>query len=286
MFQKAGSRPPFRKLSQVIVKRASRGLLFSLIAAVGAGVGLAQTTSTATQDPQAVAILGKYLQVSGGTGALESIQDYTESGDVAFNWAGKQVQGTVTIKGKGLADFRMDSTLPNGTQSWVINHLSGVLVTIDGKPHDLAPYNLINVGDLTIPAIRIAAAANDPSTGISYLGEHTVNGHETYEVQLTPAANPAFAPIQGLAGAGAIDLFVDATNFELIEETETLHGRRNVPQTYEQEIDFADYQPEDGVLVPLSVSEIFAGQPTWKVTVSSVAFNVGLSDSDFTIPQQ
>lgn len=238
------------------------------------------------RDPQALTILSQYVQASGVLQTITATQDYTESGNVTFNWAGKQVQGTVVTKGRGATQFRMDAQTAEGNQTWIVDGLSGIVVTVDGKTHDLAPYNLKNAGSLTLPVIRIAAALNNPTTSLRYMGQVTENGALAYQIRVTPPVEKGLAVIPRLKGPGIIDLFLDTKTYQLIAEVEMFHGDRNVAQTYSEELDFSNYQATNGVLVPLTVVEKVSGQQTWSIALSNVTFNTGLTDADFATNAQ
>jgi hypothetical protein len=44
---------------------------------------------------------------------------------------------------------------------------------------------------------------------------------------------------------------------------------------------FSDYRAINGILVPFSITERVAGQTTWTIQLSQIAFNTGLGDTDF-----
>lgn len=259
------------------------GFFFSL---VSIQAQQSPTLSPPARDPQALTILTQYVQALGGLSAIASIQDYTASGAVTFNWAGQQVQGTVTVKGRGTSQFRMDSNTSEGNESWIADGLSGTLTTINGKTQPLAPYNLVNAGSLTLPVLRIAAALNNQTTAVHYMGQVTQSGRSAYQVRLVPAVDKDLVLIPDLTGAGTIDLFIDGTTYQLLAEVEAIHDSRNIEQTYTQELDFSNYQMASGTLVPLAVAEKFGCQLTWSITLSNINFNTGLSDADFTTNAQ
>ncbi len=39
---------------------------------------------------------------------LSSVQDFTASGTITYYWAGQQVQGPATVRGRGTDQFRLD----------------------------------------------------------------------------------------------------------------------------------------------------------------------------------
>jgi hypothetical protein len=85
-------------------------------------------SQTAPQrDQQALTILGQTIAVGGGLGLLTSIQDITETGTVKFDWD-EEVTGSITIKGRGLREFRMDAELPEGRRSAVVPRQNAIRV--------------------------------------------------------------------------------------------------------------------------------------------------------------
>lgn len=261
---------------------ASLLVSFAILVSVSPVVG----QQAVTRDSQAQTILAQYLQSSGGIATINALQDYTASGNVVFDWAGRQVQGNVIVKGRGANQFRMDATTSEGSQTWIVDHLCGSLTTIDGKTASLPPYNLLNAGSLTIPAIGIAATVAAPTTTIRYVGEVTENGHLTYQIRLIPSVGKGLAVIPGLQKPGMIDLFIDSTTYQLISEVEILHDARDATQTYTHELDFSSYQGMNSVLIPLTITEQISSQQTWSINLTSVNFNTGLADADFATSSQ
>src|SRR5487761_474089 len=99
-----------------------------------------QPTAPAARDPQAVSVLTKCLTASGGAQAISAIQDFTATGNVTYFWAGEQVQGSVTVRGIGAGDFRLDANLPDGTRSWAATGLDGNVKDATGKTTNIPIY--------------------------------------------------------------------------------------------------------------------------------------------------
>lgn len=246
---------------------------------------LAQTNlHTVARDPQALAILGQFFQASGGSQAVASIQDYTAFGTVEFNWGGQQVQGTVAVKGRGGYQFRMDATTSEGNENWIVDGLIGALFTPDGRQHSIPPYNLENAG--TLPIFRITNLVNQSATTVQYMDEITENGRSAFRIRLIPPIPHDLALIAGLNDPGTIDLLIDSSTHELLSETETFCGTRDTRQTYTHELEFSNYHMTNGLLVPYGVEEKVSGQLTWSMTLSTIEFNVGLTDADFATSTQ
>lgn len=70
------------------------------------------------RDVQALDILTRSLS---GAGDLGSVQDFSDTGMITYYWAGEAVQGPVTVHGKGLSKFRMDSSVSGAPRSLVMS---------------------------------------------------------------------------------------------------------------------------------------------------------------------
>src|SRR5579862_7752056 len=140
------------------------------------------TTPAVTKDAQAVALLSQSLSAAGGLSAINSIQDFTGTGNVTYNWAGESVQAPVMVRGMGVPNFRLDASLSNGTRTWAVSGYAAILITPDGNRTPLGSYNLMTAGSMTIPYIRIASILGDTTTSISYVGVAPFNGGQAIQV--------------------------------------------------------------------------------------------------------
>lgn len=233
-----------------------------------------------TKDPQAVALLTQSLNVAGGLSAISSIQDFTGTGTVTYNWA-EPIQAPVTVRGMGINNFRLDASLPNGTRTMAVSGYSGVLLTPDSTRTSLGYYNFATAGSMTIPHVRIAAALSDNTTSISCLGAVSFNGGQAIQIHFA-ANDPNFAGVSSLSTVGTFDIYLDPASSLVIGLTETGHSDSNFTTVYVHEIDFSNYESSGNVVAPYTITEKIGGQATWSITLSSVSFNGGLTDSIFT----
>lgn len=121
-------------------------MLLRMVACILVGCGLALGQSpqnlfanrpqlalvVTASDAQAVSIASQALAAAGGLQNLSVLQDYTAKGQITYYWAGKEVQGAVTLRGRGLDQFRLDANLPEGARSWAVSHGMGKLLSTDG----------------------------------------------------------------------------------------------------------------------------------------------------------
>lgn len=241
-----------------------------------------QTTTTVQRDPQALTVLTKAVNAAGGATALAAVQDFNASGTITFNWAGDQVQGPVTVQSKGFHQFRMDASVPGGTQSLIINGYAGTLTPAYGQKIRLPSWNAMTSSSLTFPAARIANALADSSTTVTYVGLVTWNGSQVHQIHVAPQIDPMLNP-NHFSAVGAFDLYIDPASYTVQGLSETMWWSGNFPQAYQRELAFSNYTSTNGLLLPFAVTEKLGGQQTWTLQLRAISFNTGLTDADFQL---
>lgn len=84
------------------------------------------------RDPQGISILEQVLTTAGGLPAIAAINDFSGSGTVTY-FLKEQAEGSVTIRGLGLHEFRLDASLSGGQQSWIVNGSAALLKDPSGN---------------------------------------------------------------------------------------------------------------------------------------------------------
>jgi hypothetical protein len=241
-----------------------------------------QAPTTATQNPQAVALLTQSLNAMGGISAISAIQDYTGTGTITYNWANEPVQAAATVQSMGVNTLRVDSNLNTGTQTWALDRMAGVFIAPSGTRRNASFYNLATAGGLTFPALRLVSILQSTATTVTYVGQVTRNGTTAYQVHCVLPANASTPPAPNLPAFGAFDLFIDATSLLVVSLQETAYAESNFQVSFLHEIDFSNYQTVGGVAVPFAIAESIGGQRTWSLSLSSLSFNSGLTEAVFT----
>jgi hypothetical protein len=261
---------------------AALGLVFLLPHFVAQQSATQQTSTTTIQrDQQALTVLTQVVKNAGGAVALAAIQDVTGSGNITYYWAGEEVQGTVTVKGRGTGQFRLDATLSNGVRSWAVSNGTGFVKEADGTVSQIPFHNTVNFGNLTFPFSSIASAVGDSSAGITYIGLETRNGNQVHHIQ-TQRTLPAVGDPKGLfARLTRREFFIDATSFQIVATLDMVHPPDASTIDYPREVQFSDYRVVNGILVPFSIVEVATGQRTYSIQLNQVTFNSGLQDTDF-----
>jgi hypothetical protein len=260
--------------------------LLSLLVAVcllPANVFPQQLTPTPARSVQAVALLSQAVGTSGGLQTLAGIQDFVASGNITYFWADDPVIGSVTVRGRGIDQFKLEGTTPKGQHAWVADGGSGSVRNLDGSVVALSYQNAINLGSLTLPALALAAALRDSTTSVTYLGVADVNGAKLEQIRVQRKAKAPIDPNNMLSKMSTRDYFVDPTTAQVVLVRDSMAAPDNSSELYPHEVAFSDYRNSNGVLVPYAISEQFGGQRTWTIQLTAIAFNQGLSDADFEL---
>jgi len=239
-----------------------------------------QSVVTPQRDPQALVILQRCSAAGGGAQAFGTIQDFLASGIITYHLAGQDVVGSVTVQGKGLTEFRLDSVLPQGTRSFKVMGAAGSITTEDGKTRALSYYNLMTAANLTFPGARVAGVLNKSAIKLQYVGLVSFETAQAYQIHVAPPVDPTLDPPSGATQFGSFDLYVDPTTYQLLELSESIWPVNN-SQSLRHAIRYSNYQSAGPVVVPYGISDFVNGQEIWTISLSSISFNNGSSDSIF-----
>jgi hypothetical protein len=252
--------------------------------------GQTATTTGATQDPKAISILTQALTVAGGAQAINSVSDYTATGNITY-YTGDPINGTVTLAGLGLLSFRLDATLPSGVRSWAVQN--GVItnksetgaVSSTATPKVVPSSEAVTyrsplfpnaIAFPTRPLLNLTTVGNQ-RYGLFYQGEVQVDGETVYDVQIQVMLPPSSSSQSSAAPLRTRDLLIDASTFQIVRVIEEY-----VPHV-RHEYRYSDYQAVKSVLFPFAIAEYIGGQAVSSIQLNSVALNQGLQTSSFAL---
>lgn len=235
------------------------------------------------RDPQALTILGQCLSVSGGQAAVAAIQDFSGKGTITYNWANQPVSGSVMISGKGLAQFRMDTSISGATKGFIVNGSAGNSIDENGGVTRLPFYSVMTAGSLTLPANRLIASFIDPSVSLKYVGLVSWDGSQVYQIHVAPRPSWLSNLAASFSKVGEFDFYVDSTSYQVRGLSETIWPVTHPTQGYLHEIVFSNYTSTNGLSVPFGITEKIEGQQTWSIALTSLTFNSGVADSSFRL---
>ena len=241
----------------------------------------AQQSPPPQRDPQGLAVLKQAIAAAGGSNALGSVQDFTASGSITYFWADQQVEGSVMLRGRGTNEFRLDANLPQGTRSWPVSKGEGSLLEATGARSSIPFSNSWNLGSLSAPHLGMLAALSDTSMSVVLVGQTAVANKQVYDVRL----QKSFTLTEDLTGElsrwTSKDYLIDSENFMLMA-TQDVENSNDAPwQSFKHQVLFSDYRAVNGVILPFLIIETINGQQTWKVQITSITLNTGLTDSAF-----
>lgn len=263
--------------------RLRLGLLAFLLALFVASPVLTQQTSTSTaqRDQQALTVLSQVIKAAGGQATLAAIQDITGSGTITYYWAGEEVQGNVTVKGRGIGQFRLDATLTTGVRSWAVNNGTGFTKETDGTVSQIPHHNTVNFGNLTFPLYFMSTIIGDASTSITYIGLEAKSGTQVHHLRTEKIFSSKADPGGIVSKLTTRDFFIDSTSYQIVATQDMVHPEGASTIDYPREMQFSDYRTVNGVLVPFAITEVATGQRTYSIQLNQVSFNSGFQDSDF-----
>jgi hypothetical protein len=245
-------------------------------------VSLTSFAQTAIQrDQQALTILTQTIAAGGGQDLLTSIHDLTETGTVTYYYD-KEISGSITVKSHGLHQFRMDADLPEGRRSTVVNDASGSLTEEDGRFRPVFRQSAADLWSVTLPYLPLIAAIQDSSTKILYGGLTTHNGASVYQIRIEKVYTSQQDTTGVRGNREGRDIYIDPNSFLVIAIFDQIHFNSLQDSGVPHEFLYSNYQTENGIAMPLTISETVRGVTGATMSLSQVTFNTGLSDSDFS----
>jgi hypothetical protein len=251
--------------------------LLPCVLAVGFASNAQQTSTTVTQDPQAITVLQQSIKTMGSTLPSDSVA----TGSVQTVAGSQTSQGTIRILTRGSAESLVQMTMPDATRTTIYangqaNELIGAAVTI--SPLELVVTS--QAADFPIPLF--VGLLNDPDTSFQYVGLESSNGASLHHIQTwdSYASQPG---LQSLSSLSTRDIWIDANSGLPQRISYVSHPAQGAVVGTSIDVFLSNYQNSSGVLYPSTIQKSLNGTPWASITIQSVAFNTGLSDSSFPI---
>jgi hypothetical protein len=266
------------------MRRSLAVAIFTILLVLPASLPAQQATQTSPapqRDPQAVSLLRQSLSTAGGPSALATVLDFTATGKITYFWTEKGEQGTVTIKSRGMNQFRLEATISDGVLTGVMNN--GVTWTkeTNGTIHQLPNQHTDNAGNKYLPFAEIAAALADPTVSITDLGMVTEGEQQAHGIRVQKTFSGLDDSMHTRARLTRRDFFIDPATFLVVRTRDLVPTRSDIVPTVVHDVAFSNYQAQNGVLFPFSIVEALNHQHTIALQFDQVKFNSGLGDTDF-----
>jgi hypothetical protein len=162
-----------------------------------------------------------------------------------------------------------------------VNNKSGQMKDIRGKTTPISFANAVNKGNLICPLAEIAARLQDTTVGVTYVGLTTFEGQQVHQISTRRILGTDTGRGQFLNTLTTRDFFIDPQTFQVLATLDKGHPDDKDQVNFPHQIVFSDYRAVNGILIPFSITERVAGQKTWTIQLSQIAFNNGLGDVDF-----
>jgi outer membrane lipoprotein-sorting protein len=258
---------------------------FSLLALTSADAVAAAKQYQLTQDPQAVAVAQAAFAAMGGAQAVAAYQDSVASGTATMYAGGTPVSYPITMKSKGLRETRVELQLPKGTNVRIVNQGQGAIVRPDGTVNSLYSNNTFYEHVNHIPLLSVLAEYSTGNVNLLYKGTAQVQGQseDVIEIDFVPNLDPLQGPI--FASMNRTLFFVNRITGFVDKIQATPFNEGDSKNTFTEELYLSDYRSVNGLQVPFRQTLFINGQLDTDMKFQSVTFNVGLSDSDFSLPQ-
>ena len=255
---------------------------FSLLILLLTGqVAFAQASASSqppVRDPQAFAL----LQASATAMAASTPSDSVATGSVTLVAGSSTDQGTIRILTKGNAETAVQVQTTSGS-SWAVTYSNALASRTDGTTtKSLYLEQAASSRCIYFPYPVIADLLTNPDAAFTYVGLETSGQGSLQHIQAwnTFNSNP---PFQFLASFTVMDIWLDATS-GLPREISFIHrdgggSAPKIPIT----VFYSNYQNANGALYPYLIQQTVNGTLWATVTIQSVIFNAGLSDTNFAV---
>jgi hypothetical protein len=238
---------------------------------------LAQTTTTTpTQDPQAVTVLQQSVVAMGTTVPSDS----TATGRITTLAGSLTENGTITILTRGTDQTSEQIQTPHGsTVVYSQGQASGVA---GSTPTPLPMERAVTSQCPQFPLVLVIGALNNADTSYKYFGLETLDVGSVHHIQIwnSFASTPK---LQAMAKFSVKDIWIDAKSGLPQKISYTQRDGGGATPGIAIEVFFSDYRNVGGVLYPFSIQESMNGTPWATITIQSVILNTGLTDSNFPV---
>jgi hypothetical protein len=259
------------------MRRAGIAFLVSLVFLTSSPVVSQQTPTSAQRDSKAVALLQQSVLAMGGTVPPDSVA----TGSVTIVAGSLTSNGTIRILTRGTSQTSEQILLPES--STTVTYSGGFAnQTVDSTTTGLSLERAATAQSVCFPLPFLAGALANLDVSLQYVGLETLNQQSVqhFRLQNSFASQRIF---QQLAEFAVFDVWLDASSalparISFVRRD----GGGSVPRI-PMDAYFTNYRTVSGIAYPSQISISLNGTPWTTVTISNVAFNTGLSDSNFSI---
>lgn len=236
----------------------------------------AQTTPVS--DPQALSLAQKSVAAMIGNSSLVDVQ---LQGNVVSIFGADSETGRGTFQAKGTGESRVDLNLNKQVRSDVRSVASGVPVGSwkrdAASSKSYSNHNCWTDAAWFFPALSALSQTANPNFIFSYLGQQKRGAVTAEHLRVY---QQGLGPIPQLS---TMDFYLDTVSLLPLAVAFKQHPDNDLLTDIPVEVNFASYQPINGVQVPFHFQRMFNGGVVLDVTVTNAVLNTGVSDSVFSL---
>jgi len=248
-------------------------LLISAVCAVAQNAPSSDAFAVALAQQSVVALTG------GAT-----LRDVTLNASVTSILGADYETGTAVLEAKGSGESRVDLRLSGGTRSDVRNLANGApggAWKRNGSTSTAyAQHNCWTDASWFFPTLTSLSQTANPNFVFKYIGQEQHGSVNTQHIRVYQSSSQN-SPISALS---TMDFYLDAVSLLPIALGFNAHPDDDMGTKLPTEIDFANYQPVNGIQLPFHFQKILNGLVVLDVTITGSAFNTGLTDTLFILP--
>ncbi|HEV2416459.1 MAG TPA: hypothetical protein VGX94_01510 [Terriglobia bacterium] len=258
-------------------------ILFAAAPAFGQAGQSPSTMPAPVRDPQAVVLLSQVLSRLKSTPT--AITDVSLTASATYTAGSDQETGTATLQALGAEQSRVTLNLDNGQRQEIRNGFMGAWSGTDGAAHPMAGHNCWADASWFYPLLTLENAAADPTLSVAFAGPTTINGEAVEELVLSRVMPNQSATVTAeIQKLSTVHFYLDSSSLLPVEIEFNTHPDKNFYQDIPLDVEFSDYRPVSGVLVPFHIQKFIQHSLLLDLEVSGAAVNSGLSAGEFALP--
>ncbi|MCI0538652.1 MAG: hypothetical protein L0Z50_25880 [Verrucomicrobiales bacterium] len=228
------------------------------------------------RDPEAVTVLNRAIAIAGWASPPA---DAVAKGSVSRNGDERLEAFAFEFRGKGLSQYRI--AVQDELATTTVSDGVGAAVIGARGTHRLQPHSTMLNRPWILPFYSMLSQAMHPETDIQYLGVDDSTGEPAHRLEVTFAAGGNVSLVSAL---GALKVWISVAS-ELPIQVQYARVADDNPSAWRiRTRGLSDYRAVCGMAVPFRQEESADGAKLFSLQLSEVRCNVGLSDSEFTLP--
>ena len=248
----------------------------------------AQNSSNVERSPEAITLIQRVLDASGGEASVAAIQDLIAIGTLSAPMNAKETAETaVTLSMRGSDQLRIDSTLPKGVRSIFYNRGGLSSKEEDGAVVPLGSEDALRSTSRFFPLEHLVAALHDSSYSVTVpgAGADQESGDNLHRLRVQRIRTETVGSAHRTTSSVALDYYVDATTNRIVR-IQILHADRGVTPVDRKRgpfdiYHFSDYRLDNGLLLPHQISVSIDSRLISTIHISTYQFNTGLAEGNF-----